>query len=67
MLLLDYKNGVAKKNYKTRFFFATPFLRGKREKTRERPEVKNTTIFTLFFGGLTNGFLGPKISIFKIC
>ena len=56
MLLLDCKKGVAnKKNYK-HVFFCYPLLEiRKREKRRERPKVnKNTTIFTLFFGGLKN-------------
>ena len=67
MLLLDCKKGGGKKTIK-QVFFCHPLLeRRKGVKRRERPEVKNTTIFTLFFWALKTGsgsnVLGSKLSI----
>ena len=50
MLLLDYKKG-GQKPIKQGFFGHPLLERRKREKRRERPEVKkSTTILTLFWG-----------------
>ena len=54
MLVLIYqKGGGKKKNIKQGFVFATPFLRGREGSKSERGQgSKNTTMFTLFLGGL---------------
>ena len=72
MLLLDYKTGVAKQTYKTRFF-ATPFLReGKGRKEERVAEVKTPPFFTpKHFWALKKGeevvppFWDPKCQFFK--
>ena len=72
MLLLDNKKGAWQKQIK-QGFFATPVLeRRKREKRRERPEVKNNTpFFHQIFWGLKKGqevvppFWAPKFQFFK--
>ena len=70
MLLLESKRGGGKNIYKTRVFGHSLRERRKREKRRERSEVKKKHHFSIkHFGvlkraGSCSTFLGPKISVF---